>query len=221
MLHSQNKRKPRIPSASEKYCKCKEITKEIFSCKTVFFTKLCTSFFCLLKSWAGFFCNATHKAHNITVYCVYQAATKCHISCAREHRGEEGTESEREIGNYELLHWHCPKHKNNGTGYVNVNGAGNDRKMGLLRTVELQLQLQLQQLQLHCSVYEDRWHRYASVANNTHFALNGTLGTNLACSFVYATATATVAVGVVERTTTTIAIVVGLLAQNKLQFYRI
>lgn len=100
--------------------------------------------------------------------------------------------------------------------------------MGLLHAVELQLQLQLllqlqQQLQLHCSVYEDRWHRYASVANNTHFALNGTLGTNLACSFVYATATATatVAVGVVERTTTTNAIVVGLLAQNKLQFYRI
>lgn len=94
--------------------------------------------------------------------------------------------------------------------------------MGLLHAVELQLQLQLQ-LQLHCSVYEDRWHRYASVANNTHFALNGTLGTNLACSFVYATAaaTATVAVGVVERTTTTNAIVVGLLAQNKLQFYRI
>lgn len=67
-----------------------------------------------------------------------------------------------------------------------------------------QVELQLQ-LQLRCSVYEDRWHRYASVANNTHFALNGTLGTNLACSYVYATATttATVAVGVVERTTTT------------------
>lgn len=64
--------------------------------------------------------------------------------------------------------------------------------------VELQLQLQLQ---LRCSVYEDRWHGYASVANNTHFALNGTLGTNLACSSVYANAT--VAVGVVERTTTT------------------
>lgn len=63
-----------------------------------------------------------------------------------------------------------------------------------------QVELQLQ-LQLRCLVYEDRWYGYASVANNTHFVLNGTLGTNLACSFVYATAT--VAVGVVERTTTT------------------
>lgn len=84
------------PSAKEqKYCKCKrKITKEIFSCKLSFSQSCAQVFFCLLKSWAAFFCDATHKAHNITVYCVYQAATKCHISCAREHgRGEGGKES--------------------------------------------------------------------------------------------------------------------------------
>lgn len=89
--HTKYKETKKTPQQNRKVLQnARKITKEIFSCK-LSFSQSCAQVSCLLKSWAAFFCDATHKAHNITVYCVYQAATKCHISCAREHgRGGQG-----------------------------------------------------------------------------------------------------------------------------------